>query len=65
MLDKALAVQTLAGCEKYLQAWAEIALMCKNMDDDDGERLAFAIVDPLLDLRSVLTEHIETAKIAA
>lgn len=65
MLDKALAVQTLAGCEKYLQSWAEIARMCRNMDDEDGERLALAIVDPLLDLRAVLTEHVETATIPA
>jgi hypothetical protein len=65
MLDKALAVKTLAGCEKSLSEWAELARMCRELDDDHGERIALQVVDPLLDLRAVLTEHIETAKIAA
>lgn len=65
MLDRALAVKTLAGCEKSLAEWAELAKMCKELDDDDGEKFAFMVVDPLLDLRSILTEHIDTARVAA
>jgi hypothetical protein len=65
MLDRALAVKTLAGCEKQLAEWSELARLCKELDDDEGERFAFRVVDPLLDLRAVLTEHVETAKIPA
>jgi hypothetical protein len=65
VLDRALAVKTLAGCEKSLGEWAEVARICKGLDDDEGERLALRIVDPLLDLRAILTEHIETAQVAA
>lgn len=66
MLDKALAVKTLAGCEKFLREWSEVARAAKDSQDDEGERFALSVADPLLDLRAVLTEHIETAnRIAA
>ncbi len=61
MLDRALAVKTLAGCEKYLGEWSEVARLCRDADDEDGYRHAISVIDPLLDLRAVLTERIPTA----
>lgn len=61
MLDRALAVKTLAGCEKSLREWSEVAKCARDVDDDEGERFALMVVDPLLDLRAILTERIETA----
>ena len=65
MLDKALAVKTLASCEKMLGEWAEVAKLCAELEDRAGRDFAMTVCDPLLDLRAILTESIPTATPAA
>lgn len=64
-LQRACAVKTLAATEKHLKVWSEILHAAKENGDDTGAMMALDICNPLLDLRSVLTEHIQTARAAA
>ena len=64
-LQRALAVKTLAATEKHLKLWAEVLHAAKENDDAMGALFALDVCNPLLDLRSILTEELLTAKAAA
>lgn len=64
-LQRACAVKTLAATEKHLKLWAEILQAARENGDEVGQIVALNVCDPLLDLRCVLTEHLETAQVAA
>lgn len=60
---RADAVILLAGCEKNLAKWQRIVTDARESGDTETAEMARQVVDALLDLRAILTEHVGTVTV--